>query len=141
MSCASVQYTGSRAMPVYRTRLCGCSILCRRWKHWPTLCPLSRAFCRLVKTCGHSGMRYYTQTKVHLSDQCSRFFFFFNSSFDLQVYCQVIKQTNHVPQPNSPANRAHWHLLTCMSCTFLPSRAILRYLRFHLKRYVCQCFK
>ncbi|XP_060918799.1 unconventional myosin-X [Labrus mixtus] len=51
-----------------------------------------------------------------------------------EVYCQVIKQTNHVPQPNSPANRAHWHLLTCMSCTFLPSRAILRYLRFHLKR-------
>uniref|UniRef100_A0A672NLI0 Unconventional myosin-X-like n=1 Tax=Sinocyclocheilus grahami TaxID=75366 RepID=A0A672NLI0_SINGR len=51
-----------------------------------------------------------------------------------EVYCQLIKQTNHVPQPNSPANRAHWHLLTCMSCTFLPSRAILRYLRFHLKR-------
>ncbi|KAL2080831.1 hypothetical protein ACEWY4_022684 [Coilia grayii] len=51
-----------------------------------------------------------------------------------ELYCQVIKQTNHVPQPNSPANRAHWHLLTCMSCTFLPSRAILRYLRFHLKR-------
>uniref|UniRef100_A0A8C2HM74 Uncharacterized protein n=1 Tax=Cyprinus carpio TaxID=7962 RepID=A0A8C2HM74_CYPCA len=51
-----------------------------------------------------------------------------------EVYCQLIKQTNHVPQPNSPANRAHWHLLTCMSCTFLPSRGILRYLRFHLKR-------
>ncbi|XP_028809967.1 unconventional myosin-X-like [Denticeps clupeoides] len=51
-----------------------------------------------------------------------------------EVYCQVIKQTNHVPQPNSPGNSAHWHLLTCMSCTFLPSRAILRYLRFHLKR-------
>lgn len=59
--------------------------------------------------------------------------------FLFQVYCQVIKQTNHVPQPNSPANRAHWHLLTCMSCTFLPSRAILRYLRFHLKRSVCVC--
>lgn len=57
--------------------------------------------------------------------------------FLFQVYCQVIKQTNHVPQPNSPANRAHWHLLTCMSCTFLPSRAILRYLRFHLKRFAC----
>lgn len=57
------------------------------------------------------------------------------SIFLFQVYCQVIKQTNHVPQPNSPANRAHWHLLTCMSCTFLPSRAILRYLRFHLKRF------
>uniref|UniRef100_A0A673L1K4 Unconventional myosin-X-like n=1 Tax=Sinocyclocheilus rhinocerous TaxID=307959 RepID=A0A673L1K4_9TELE len=51
-----------------------------------------------------------------------------------EVYCQLIKQTNHVPQPNSPANRTHWHLLTCMSCTFLPSRGILRYLRFHLKR-------
>ncbi len=51
-----------------------------------------------------------------------------------EVYCQLIKQTNHVPQPNSPANRAHWHLLTCMTCTFLPSRGILRYLRFHLKR-------
>ncbi|KAG7275708.1 LOW QUALITY PROTEIN: hypothetical protein CRUP_011335 [Coryphaenoides rupestris] len=25
-------------------------------------------------------------------------------------------------EPNSLANRAHWHLLTCMSCTFLPSR-------------------
>lgn len=54
-----------------------------------------------------------------------------------EVYCQLIKQTNHVPQPNSTANRAHWHLLTCMSCTFLPSRGILRYLRFHLKRYGC----
>uniref|UniRef100_A0AAZ3RTZ3 Myosin X, like 1 n=1 Tax=Oncorhynchus tshawytscha TaxID=74940 RepID=A0AAZ3RTZ3_ONCTS len=51
-----------------------------------------------------------------------------------EVYCQVIKQTNHVPQPNQPNQRAHWHLLTCMSCTFLPSRTILRYLRFHLKR-------
>ncbi|KAA8588217.1 hypothetical protein FQN60_001411, partial [Etheostoma spectabile] len=51
-----------------------------------------------------------------------------------EVYCQLIKQTNHVPHPNSPANRAHWHLLTCMCCTFLPSRGILRYLRFHLKR-------
>ena len=52
-----------------------------------------------------------------------------------EVYCQLIKQTNHVPQPNSLANRAHWHLLTCMGCTFLPSRGILRYLKFHLKRY------
>nr|XP_033965593.1 unconventional myosin-X isoform X1 [Pseudochaenichthys georgianus] len=51
-----------------------------------------------------------------------------------EVYCQLIKQTNHVPHPNSLSNRAHWHLLTCMSCTFLPSRGILRYLKFHLKR-------
>lgn len=52
-----------------------------------------------------------------------------------EVYCQLIKQTNHVPHPNSPSNHAHWHLLTCMSCTFLPSRGILRYLKFHLKRW------
>ncbi|XP_077473442.1 unconventional myosin-X isoform X1 [Stigmatopora argus] len=51
-----------------------------------------------------------------------------------EVYCQLIKQSNHVAHPNSPANRAHWHLLTCMSCSFLPSRGILRYLKFHLKR-------
>ncbi|KAJ3591743.1 hypothetical protein NHX12_006875 [Muraenolepis orangiensis] len=51
-----------------------------------------------------------------------------------EVYCQLIKQTNHVPQPNSLANRAHWHLLASMGCTFLPSRGILRYLKFHLKR-------
>lgn len=55
-----------------------------------------------------------------------------------EVYCQLIKQTNHVPHPNSPANRAHWHLLTSMCCTFLPSRGILRYLKFHLKR--CSLF-
>ncbi|XP_070969378.1 unconventional myosin-X-like [Oncorhynchus clarkii lewisi] len=57
-----------------------------------------------------------------------------------EVYCQVIKQTNHVPQPNQPNQRAHWHLLTCMSCTFLPSRTILRYLRFHLKSVVREHF-
>nr|XP_014341456.1 PREDICTED: unconventional myosin-X-like [Latimeria chalumnae] len=51
-----------------------------------------------------------------------------------EVYCQLIKQTNHVPQPNSTGNLHHWRLLTCMSCTFLPSRGILRYLKFHLKR-------
>ncbi|XP_069473058.1 unconventional myosin-X-like [Ambystoma mexicanum] len=51
-----------------------------------------------------------------------------------EIYCQLIKQTNHVPQPNSAGNLHHWQLLSCMSCTFLPSRGILRYLRFHLKR-------
>ncbi|TSR51428.1 Unconventional myosin-X [Bagarius yarrelli] len=51
-----------------------------------------------------------------------------------EVFCQLIKQTNHVPQPHSSASHTHWHLLTCMSCTFLPSRGILRYLKFHLKR-------
>ncbi|XP_043931168.1 unconventional myosin-X-like [Protopterus annectens] len=51
-----------------------------------------------------------------------------------EVYCQLIKQTNHVPLPNSRGNLHHWQLLTCMSCTFLPTRGILRYLKFHLKR-------
>ncbi|XP_031749628.1 unconventional myosin-X [Xenopus tropicalis] len=51
-----------------------------------------------------------------------------------EVYCQLIKQTNHVPEPNSPGNLRHWQLLSCMSCTFLPGRDILRYLKFHLKR-------
>uniref|UniRef100_A0A8D2Q804 Myosin X n=1 Tax=Varanus komodoensis TaxID=61221 RepID=A0A8D2Q804_VARKO len=43
-----------------------------------------------------------------------------------EVYCQLIKQTNHVPQPNSPGHLHHWQLMTCMSCTFLPSRGILQ---------------
>ncbi|XP_043550347.1 unconventional myosin-X-like [Chiloscyllium plagiosum] len=51
-----------------------------------------------------------------------------------EVYCQLIKQTSHMPQPNSTGNLHHCRLLSCMSCTFLPSRTILRYLKFHLKR-------
>uniref|UniRef100_A0A803VEE7 Myosin X n=1 Tax=Ficedula albicollis TaxID=59894 RepID=A0A803VEE7_FICAL len=51
-----------------------------------------------------------------------------------EVYCQLIKQTNHMPHPNSTGNLHHWQLMTCMSCTFLPSRGILRYLKFHLRR-------
>ncbi|NXH19068.1 MYO10 protein, partial [Bucco capensis] len=51
-----------------------------------------------------------------------------------EVYCQLIKQTNHMPHPNSAGNLHHWQLMSCMSCTFLPSRGILRYLRFHLRR-------
>ncbi|XP_053327663.1 unconventional myosin-X-like [Spea bombifrons] len=51
-----------------------------------------------------------------------------------EVYCQLIKQTNHVPQPNSAGNLRHWQLLSSMGCTFLPGRDILRYLKFHLKR-------
>ncbi|XP_022522955.1 pleckstrin homology domain-containing family H member 3 isoform X1 [Astyanax mexicanus] len=56
-----------------------------------------------------------------------------------ELYCQTIKQTSITPkrtqtqtQPN-PQLR-YWQLLTCMSCTFLPSSSVLRYLRFHLKR-------
>ncbi|KAM4688660.1 unconventional myosin-X [Discoglossus pictus] len=51
-----------------------------------------------------------------------------------EFYCQLIKQTNKAPNPGSTGNLYHWQILTCLSCTFPPSRGILRYLKFHLKR-------
>lgn len=52
-----------------------------------------------------------------------------------ELYCQLIKQTNKVPHPGSMGNLCSWQILTCLSCAFLPSRGILKYLKFHLKRY------
>ncbi|XP_069476602.1 unconventional myosin-X [Ambystoma mexicanum] len=51
-----------------------------------------------------------------------------------ELYCQLIKQTNKAPSPGNVGNLYHWQILTCLSCTFPPSRSILRYLKFHLKR-------
>ncbi|XP_028348627.1 unconventional myosin-X isoform X2 [Physeter macrocephalus] len=51
-----------------------------------------------------------------------------------ELYCQLIKQTNRVPHPGSVGNLCSWQILTCLSCTFLPSRGILKYLKFHLRR-------
>uniref|UniRef100_A0A5F9CNA6 Unconventional myosin-X n=1 Tax=Oryctolagus cuniculus TaxID=9986 RepID=A0A5F9CNA6_RABIT len=51
-----------------------------------------------------------------------------------ELYCQLIKQTTKVPHPGSVGNLYSWQILTCLSCTFLPSRGILKYLKFHLKR-------
>ncbi|XP_063154832.1 unconventional myosin-X [Candoia aspera] len=51
-----------------------------------------------------------------------------------ELYCQLIKQTCKVPNPGSLGNLYCWQILTCMSCMFLPSRSILKYLKFHLKR-------
>ncbi|XP_041847908.1 unconventional myosin-X [Melanotaenia boesemani] len=51
-----------------------------------------------------------------------------------ELYCQLIKQTTRPPQPGNPANLCSWKILACMSCTFVPTRSILRYLKFHLKR-------
>nr|DBA24655.1 TPA: hypothetical protein GDO54_012282 [Pyxicephalus adspersus] len=51
-----------------------------------------------------------------------------------ELYCQLIKQTNKAVQPGSTGNLYHWQILTCLSCTFPPSRNILKYLKFHLKR-------
>lgn len=52
-----------------------------------------------------------------------------------ELFCQLIKQTTRPPQPGSPGNLCSWKILACMSCTFIPTRSILRYLKFHLKRY------
>ncbi|XP_040209468.1 unconventional myosin-X-like isoform X2 [Rana temporaria] len=51
-----------------------------------------------------------------------------------ELYCQLIKQTNRALHPGSTGNLYHWQILTCLSCTFPPSRSILKYLKFHLKR-------
>uniref|UniRef100_A0A8D2ZUC8 Myosin X n=1 Tax=Scophthalmus maximus TaxID=52904 RepID=A0A8D2ZUC8_SCOMX len=51
-----------------------------------------------------------------------------------ELYCQLIKQTTRPPQPGSPGNLCSWKILACMSCTFVPTRSVLRYLKFHLKR-------
>lgn len=51
-----------------------------------------------------------------------------------ELFCQLIKQTTRPPQPGGPGNLCSWKILACMSCTFVPTRSILRYLKFHLKR-------
>ncbi|CAJ1072946.1 unconventional myosin-X isoform X2 [Xyrichtys novacula] len=51
-----------------------------------------------------------------------------------ELFCQLIKQTTRSPQPGGPGNLCNWKILACMSCTFIPTRSILRYLKFHLKR-------
>ncbi|KAM9391564.1 pleckstrin homology domain-containing family H member 3 [Pholidichthys leucotaenia] len=55
-----------------------------------------------------------------------------------EIYCQLVKQTSHTPAPNTAAHLRYWQLLTCMSCTFLPGTAVMKYLRFHLKRIQSQ---
>uniref|UniRef100_A0A8C8GE18 Myosin X n=1 Tax=Oncorhynchus tshawytscha TaxID=74940 RepID=A0A8C8GE18_ONCTS len=51
-----------------------------------------------------------------------------------ELYCQLVKQTTRPPQPCSPGNLCSWRILACMCCTFMPSRGILKYLKFHFKR-------
>ncbi|KAJ3601017.1 hypothetical protein NHX12_031990, partial [Muraenolepis orangiensis] len=55
-----------------------------------------------------------------------------------ELYCQLAKQTCRPPQPHTAAHLRYWQLLACMSCTFLPSPVVLKYLRFHLKRIQSQ---
>ncbi|KAF6720256.1 Unconventional myosin-X [Oryzias melastigma] len=53
-----------------------------------------------------------------------------------ELYCQLIKQTARPPQPGSAGDLCKWKILACMSCTFVPTRSILRYLKFHLRRWI-----
>ncbi|XP_062874944.1 pleckstrin homology domain-containing family H member 3 isoform X2 [Trichomycterus rosablanca] len=63
-----------------------------------------------------------------------------------ELYCQLIKQTSITTTQKHTDTRTktsvqlrYWQLLTCASCTFLPSSLVLRYLRFHLKRVQSVC--
>ncbi|PKU34036.1 hypothetical protein llap_15662 [Limosa lapponica baueri] len=51
-----------------------------------------------------------------------------------EIYCQLVKQTTEPAAPGGQGDLHYWQLLTCMSCTFLPSQPVLRFLRFHLDR-------
>ncbi|XP_068605079.1 unconventional myosin-X [Brachionichthys hirsutus] len=51
-----------------------------------------------------------------------------------ELFCQLVKQTARPPHPGGPGNLCSWKILVCMSCTFLPTRSVNRYLKFHLKR-------
>ncbi|XP_051496100.1 pleckstrin homology domain-containing family H member 3 isoform X3 [Apus apus] len=51
-----------------------------------------------------------------------------------EIYCQLVKQTTEPPVPGGQGDLHYWQLLTCMSCTFLPSPPVLRFLHFHLDR-------
>ena len=53
-----------------------------------------------------------------------------------QVFCQLIKQTAGVAaeELDTPGVLSCWQTLACMCCTFIPERAIKRYLNMHLKK-------
>ena len=58
--------------------------------------------------------------------------------FPHQVFCQLIKQTAGVgkEEVDSPGVLSIWQTLSCMVCTFIPERAIKRYLTMHIKKSV-----
>ncbi|XP_066302759.1 unconventional myosin-X-like isoform X5 [Branchiostoma lanceolatum] len=51
-----------------------------------------------------------------------------------EVYCQLIKQTMGVADVDSIGNLRVWQIMACMCCAFQPTRNVIRYLKFHLKR-------
>ncbi|CAB1446570.1 unnamed protein product [Pleuronectes platessa] len=102
-----VQLNDTEATRRSRTKPSRCSALCSTWRAWPTPVPIIQ------------GILQTGQELKQLRDE---------------LYCQLVKQTTRAPQPGSTGNLCTWKILACMSCTFVPTRSILRYLKFHLKR-------
>ncbi|XP_063079908.1 pleckstrin homology domain-containing family H member 3 [Engraulis encrasicolus] len=50
-----------------------------------------------------------------------------------------LAQTQAQARAQAHAHLRYWQLLTCMSCTFLPSSGVLKHLQFHLKRVQNEC--
>ncbi|XP_061419641.1 LOW QUALITY PROTEIN: unconventional myosin-X-like [Lethenteron reissneri] len=51
-----------------------------------------------------------------------------------ELYLQLVKQTSAHPAPGSAAALRLWQALACAVCALPPGRAVLRYLKIHLKR-------
>uniref|UniRef100_A0A1X7T799 PH domain-containing protein n=1 Tax=Amphimedon queenslandica TaxID=400682 RepID=A0A1X7T799_AMPQE len=54
------------------------------------------------------------------------------------VFCQLVKQTFIINEAevDKPGVLSCWQTLACMCCTFVPERAIKRYLTMHLKKTI-----
>ncbi|KJE97607.1 hypothetical protein CAOG_010144 [Capsaspora owczarzaki ATCC 30864] len=52
-----------------------------------------------------------------------------------ELFCQLIRQTNKHPYPNSSLTLQCWHVLAIACGIFLPSRQFLEYLNTHLTRH------
>ena len=59
-----------------------------------------------------------------------------HGDFVPQVFSQLIKQTAGIGDDDvdSPGVLSCWQTLACMCCTFIPERAIKRYLVMHIKK-------
>ncbi|KAL2101202.1 hypothetical protein ACEWY4_002963 [Coilia grayii] len=55
------------------------------------------------------------------------------------THTQTHTHTQSQTRAQAHAHLRYWQLLTCMSCTFLPSSSILKHLQFHLKRVQNEC--
>ncbi len=60
----------------------------------------------------------------------------FSPCMHMQVFCQLIKQTAGINEDeiDTPGVLSCWQTMACMCCTFIPERAIKRYLVMHIKK-------